>query len=178
MLSGTHAGKADGELGPYRLPKSSSPPKAVPPARAHGGSVKPSELGRGLLFLYGFSGLVGRKLGQPLGDRGGEAEDSPGRHAHGDHVETAASLPLWRRFIGRRILPVAPQHLARHPRILDVEGDDQVVVDDLVQRPVGGNLLESGLRHASGEFPRGTGRPSFLPLASRAASAIVSCNRG
>ncbi len=34
MLSGAHAGKADGELRPYRLPKLELSLKAVPQARA------------------------------------------------------------------------------------------------------------------------------------------------
>ena len=82
-------------------------------------------------------------LGQVLGHRGGKAEDGLGGHADRHEVEPLLLLldrsdPV-SRLAGGAIL--APQNLACDHRILDVEGDDEMAIDDLVQGPVGRDFL-------------------------------------
>src|SRR5262245_49857546 len=81
-----------------------------------------------------------RRLRQALGDGGGEAQNRLGRNPYGHHVEPLPLLldsgdsEVW------RILAVALQDFCGHPGIFNIESNDQMIVDDLVQGPVGRDL--------------------------------------
>ena len=83
-------------------------------------------------------------LREPLGNGRGEAQNRLGRNPHGQHIEALLLLLDGGDAVIRRILTVSLEHFAGHTEIFDIEGNDQMIVDDLVQSSVGGNFLIVG----------------------------------